>query len=864
MVRFRMLGATDLRGGEGQELGAVLRRPKLLALLGYLAAARPAGYQRRDALVALLWPELDTAHARSALRQALHALRDAVGPGVVVARGDEEVGLDEAGCWCDVREFERALAAARPEPALELYRGGLLTGLHLTEAPDFERWLDEEREHLRRRACQAAQELADRAQAEKNGMAAARWALRLVELAPFDEPAVRQLMQLLDQAGDRAGAIRAYEEFEGRMGRELEVLPSAETRALMQKIRARQLPHAAAVAGERGALTRPGATDGETAAPTSGRTSAPRLHWVWRRRRAGLLLVLAILLLGGWLLLRARSRYAEAHPTPKRLVVLPLTNLGPAQDEFFADGITEEIAARLQAIDRLQVIGQTSANHYKRTNATLPQIGKELGVGYALEGSVEWQQPPRGTARVRVTTQLVTTADGTRIWSQVYDEPLDSIFRVQSDIARRVVQALDLTLLEPQRRVVEAVPTHDLQAYEYYLRGNDFSRRGQERRFQLAAARMFEKAIELDSGFALAYAMLSRVHSRMYLLYYDHSLERLALAKWAVDKAFELQPDLPEAHHSLGTYYWIGHFDYDRALREYAIAERTRPNEVNVFLARAVLRSRQGRYADALADFAKARELDPSSASVYSNYGEVAELTRDFGRAEPLYDRAIALSPDWPRPYFLKAGLCLRRDGSTRQARAVLDEAQAVGLGDAPDIVLARVWVAMFDRQYDEAITRLSSGAPEVFADQFHFMPRAQLYAQVYGLMGRRDLERAYYDSARAIVVAALQDRPEDARLHSALGIADAGVGRKAEAVQEGLRGAALLPVSREAYQGYYRAWDLAHVYAMVGRQDSAVGQLAYLLSIPGPLTPAWLRVDPMWDRLRADPRFRRLAAEAH
>ena len=240
MISFRMLGSVELRDSQGRELDAILRRPKLLALLGYLTIARPWGFQRRDTLVALLWPELDHAHARNALNQAVHALRQALGREVLRARGEEEVGTREEGISCDVREFETALEAGQAEQALELYRGSLFNGFHVSEVPEFERWLDEERERVRRRACEGAQLLIERDETARNLVGAARWAQRLTELSPFDESAVQRLVELLDRAGDRAGAVRAYQEFARRLGRDLEVEPSAATRLVMEGIRTRQ------------------------------------------------------------------------------------------------------------------------------------------------------------------------------------------------------------------------------------------------------------------------------------------------------------------------------------------------------------------------------------------------------------------------------------------------------------------------------------------------------------------------------------------------------------------------------------------------------------------------------------------------
>src|SRR6266566_430744 len=843
MIRFRMLGSVELRDSQGRELDAILRRPKLLALLGYLTIARPWGFQRRDTLVALLWPELDHAHARNALNQAVHALRQALGREVLRARGEEEVGTGEEGISSDVREFETALEAGRAEQALALYRGSLFNGFHVSEVPEFERWLDEERERVRRRACEGAQLLIDRDETARNPVGAARWAQRLTELSPFDETAVRRLVELLDRAGDRAGAVRAYEEFARRLGRDLEVEPSAETRVVVDGIRTRQRAErvdavrsaAGAVLGERVPALEPAPSD-------QNRDAAARRPPTARRRHPlRLALVVVGLLASGWLLI---GQLAGAHVAktrePKTLVVLPFANLGPTGDQYFTDGVTEEITARLSAIGDWRVIASTSANLYRNSRKGIREIGAELGADYVLEGSVRWERSAQGPARVRVTPQLITTADATHLWAEVYDEPLDEIFRVQGDIAQKVVRALDVRLLEPQRRQLATIPTHNLEAYDYYLRGSGYEGRGPAHAGALAAVRMYEKAVALDPNFALAYAMLSRKHSQIYLYYWDRSPERLALAKGAVDKALALDP----------------------GLREFAVVEASRPSDARVFLAEGVLRMRQGKMPEALAAFEKALQLDPLSDGVANQYAQVYDMLRDFTRAEALYDRALALAPDKPDLYYWKTWLYLRLDGTTRRAREVFDRARTAGVSDSPQMRYMRVMVELFDRRYDQAIARVHE-MPEVLEGQARFAPRTQLFAQVYGLMGRGALARVYYDSARSYVQGRVAQRPEDARLHTALGIVLAGLGRKREAIQEGERGVALLPVEKEAYQGYYRVLDLARVYTMVGEYDAAIDRLEQLLSIPGHLTTAWLRVDPTWDPLRGHPRFQRLLAGA-
>ena len=849
MIRLRTLGTVDLRDGQGGELGAVLRRPKLLALLAYLAIARPPGFHRRDSLLALLWPDLDTAHARNALRQALHSLREALGRDVVLARGEEELGLSEQQVWCDVREFETSLNAQHAERALELFQGGLLRGLHVSGAPEFERWLDEEREHLQQRACEAARRLSDEAAAAGDTTRAARWARRLTELSPADEPAAQRLIEFLDRAGDRPGAVRAYEEFERRLHRDLELRPDEQTRALADAVRTRQRPPGP---------SRPVPVDTASGGVPGAPGTIPKA--ARSRVAVALALILGGAIAGGvlvWPLLGNRSGAGDRNL--KRLVVLPFTNLGPAEDEYFADGISEEIATRLAAVGRVRVIGSTSANAYKGIRKTVPEIGAELHVDYVVEGSIRWQKARHGPARVRVTLQLLSTQDGAHVWAHVYDEPLDEIFRVQSDIAQHVVQALDVTLLEPERRLIEAKPTGNLLAYDYYLRANDYMRRGPEERVTRAGLRMFEKAVELDSAFAPAWARLSQMHSRMFWFYYDHSEERLTKAKKAVDHAFGVDADLPEAHIALGTFYFLGRLEYERALREYDAAAVRRPNSSEIFLDRAAVRNRQGNVRDGLVNYQRAFELDPGSTIIANNYAQTYDRLRDFVHAEAIYDRTIALSPDWAFTYYCKAGLYLRWQGSTAKARAALEEARAVGAAEQPQVLFARVLVEVFDRRYDEAIGLLSSKVPPVIIDQFRVVPRAQLYAQVYGLMQRHDLERAYYDSARAFVLTKLREEPDDPRLHSALGIAYAGLGQTQEAIREGERAVELMPVSKEAYRGYARAWDLAQIYTMVGNHDAAVAALERLLSDPGHLTVAWLRIDPTWDPLRQTPRFQRI-----
>src|SRR2546425_10350905 len=240
MIELRMLGRLSLTAADGREMRTLLGQPRRFALLAYLAAATPPGFHRRDSLLALFWPELDQEHARTALRQALRVLRAALGPEAVVSRGDEEVGLDFDRVWCDVAAFDRAVDGGASREALDLYRGPLLEGFFISDGPEFERWLERERARLREAAARAAQRLIEQCESRGNLTTAAHWARRAVELAPNDEALVRRLISVLDQHGDRASALQAYQAFARRLAAEYDAEPAAETQALVAALRARE------------------------------------------------------------------------------------------------------------------------------------------------------------------------------------------------------------------------------------------------------------------------------------------------------------------------------------------------------------------------------------------------------------------------------------------------------------------------------------------------------------------------------------------------------------------------------------------------------------------------------------------------
>ena len=535
-----------------------------------------------------------------------------------------------------------------------------------------------------------------------------------------------------------------------------------------------------------------------------------------------------------------------------KLAVLPIENLGAPEDEYFADGITDEITSKLAVIPGLAVISRTSAKKYKNTDKGLREIGKELGVDYVLEGTIRWDKSG-GLEKVRITPQLIDVSEDTHLWAENYEREIEEIFAVQADIASQIAEALDITLLGSERQTIEARPTGNIAAYQAYLRGLDYTRvRGDDYRL---AIQMFERAVELDPEFALSYAELSVAHSYLYNAGYDQTEDRRSRAKAAVDEALALQPELPEAHRAMAYYYYHGYRDYERALEELAIARRGLPNDSRIIEVTAFIWRCQGKFEAALDRMKEAFELSPQDALLTYEIGLTNWFLRRHAEADRYCDLSISLAPDQLGAYGRKAYNYVSWLGDTKRAQEVLDKMPRQGR-EVQERCLT-LW--RLQRNY-QAILDFASSAPEpVMWRQVAVMPVALLAAKVHRLTDEPELARASFESSRTLLARARDEHPDDHRIHSALGICYAGLGRKDEAIREGKRGVELLPVSEDARIGIFRVWDLAETYTMVGEYDAALTEIEYLLSIPAGWSVQDLRLDPLWDPLREHPRYQAL-----
>ena len=562
-----------------------------------------------------------------------------------------------------------------------------------------------------------------------------------------------------------------------------------------------------------------------------------------------------LVILSPEVLFERRGDEPAEEPIP-RIVVLPFDNLGSPEDEYFADGITEEINSRLAAVSGLQVISRTSAMHYKGRQLPVKQIGEELDVGFVLEGTIRWDRGDEGFGRVRITPQLIRVADDSHLWSDRYDRVLEDIFEVQSDIAGQVIAKLEATILHSERRAVEMRPTDDMDAYQAYLLGVQHTASFGEADMRLSV-KMFERAVELDPDFALAYAWLSEEHSRLYFLRHDYSGDRVAKAKASVQKALEVQPGLPEGHRALGYFYYWCHRDYDKALEHFAVAAENLPNDPRVLRGEAYVYRRQGGFGEALEKLEKVQQLDPwdHRASLFS--AVIYRFLRDFKEAEREYLRVISIAPHLAEMYGRLALMYVAWDGSTERARRVLEGAPSTDPQQEFDWYF--IVFDLFDRQPESALARLKSIQRDTFSTQVMYEPRSLLECKILFQMGDAPGNDAACRTAIELLEKELDSRPDDFRLHSALGTALALVGLTEESIREGEHAAKLMPISRDADVGTRSVAVLAQIYTRVGEADKALDLIEKLLSNPGWLSVGLLRLDPVWDPLRDHSRFQAL-----
>ncbi|HMC26387.1 MAG TPA: hypothetical protein VKM56_01195 [Verrucomicrobiae bacterium] len=544
----------------------------------------------------------------------------------------------------------------------------------------------------------------------------------------------------------------------------------------------------------------------------------------------------------------------------KSIAVLPFENRSEDKaNAYFADGIQDEILSRLSKIADLKVISRTSTEHYKSAPENLPEIARQLGVAHILEGSVQ-----KSGEAVRVNVQLIKAANDSHLWADTYDRKLTDIFSVESEVAKAIADQLRAKLTGQEEQVIAVKPTDNLEAYDAYLRGLAMLRSGQN---IVAVQKYLKEAVRLDPKFALAWALLSWVDAAGYRA---TSLQpTVALreeARQAAETAVTLQPNLGEAVLAKGFYHYACLREYDIAVRYFERARQLLPNSSLLLESLAFLERRRGQWDRSVSYFNEAERLDPRNADVLSNQALTYVGLRRFPEALRKLDQVLNITPDDVDTIAEKASIA-QAEGDLPRAAALLGPLHPNGDNAA---LVAQVYQAILERHPAQIIPRLKEILAKPDPAWGYGIGELRFYlGWAQEVAGDHAAAQESWRQARSELEPFLKEQPENSSLIDDLALANMGLGDKAAALALSEQSIAANPIEKDAMLGSNSIAILARVAAQMGEPDRAIAALEKLLSIPGhdrlillPLTPALLRLDPMFDPLRNDPRFQKLCEE--
>ena len=575
------------------------------------------------------------------------------------------------------------------------------------------------------------------------------------------------------------------------------------------------------------------------------------------RKRLAPLAIAAVVLLAGALAvgrwLRPRSP-GSGHPRTA-IAVLPFENLSAEGPHgYFAAGLHDELLTQLSKVAALTVISRTSVMGYQATAKPLKEIAAELGVGSVVEGSVQVVGD-----RLRVNVQLIDAETDAHLWAERYDRTLEDAFGIQSDVAQRIVAAVGAAVSGTEQRGLAEVPTTDAEAYRLYLQGREYlTRPGYAPRSYEIAQQLFERALALDPRFALAHAGLSEVHGALYWHRLDPSPTRAVRQMQEADAALRLAPDLPQAHVAKGLAHYYGGRDWRRALEEFAIALRGLPSDAALWQQIGWVRRRLGEWDEVVVAFERAAQLDPRDAVLFRNLGATYRSLHRYPEAVRAYDRALSLAPDFHEAAISKAWAYVRWQGQLDTLRAVLSGLPTDARpGDETGGHLVRL--LLWERNADSLLQVLSVARAGVFSGYSFFVPDSLYAGWAHELRGDRPAARSAFEAARVLLDSVMRDLPDDWRVHAARGLTLAGLGRRDEARREASWLRQSVVYREDAYDGALVAEDRARILVQAGDAETALDEVERLLGEPSHLSVHVLRLDPLWDPIRTNPRFQAL-----
>jgi len=546
----------------------------------------------------------------------------------------------------------------------------------------------------------------------------------------------------------------------------------------------------------------------------------------------------------------------------KSIAVLPFENLSDdKQNTYFADGVQDQILTNLAKVSDLKVISHTSARQYKSgIQRNLREIAQQLGVAYIVEGSVQ-----RAGDRLRINAQLIDARTDAHIWAETYDRTAADLFAIQSELAESIVAQLKAKLSPKQKAEIEERPTQNLVAFDLYLQAkqivDSYLIAEDVRAALLKALQSLDEAIKRDEKFVAAYCYAARANDLLYFLDLDPTQDRILLAETAVNAALRLRPDSAEAHFAMADFLFRCHRDYDRALEELAIARPGLPNSTPFFILSGYITRRRNHWPEAERDFSTAVALDPRNPNAYNLLADTYVLQRRFPEAVQTYERVMDAGERTPIVQFRQASAIFNGTANSKPLREVLAKSPDMDVAGGQTPV--RMLFALIDGDYTEADRILAASPRQDFQDidfSFYF-PKAWFEGLIARTKGDSGRAIAAFSAARTILEQRLVVKPEHARTIAVLAQVDAALGRKELALREAEHAVELMPISRDIYDGVLVLEGLAQVYTWSNERDRAIELLQKLVKMPGYINYARLKLHPMWNPLRGDPRFEAIVA---
>jgi serine/threonine protein kinase/tetratricopeptide (TPR) repeat protein len=582
--------------------------------------------------------------------------------------------------------------------------------------------------------------------------------------------------------------------------------------------------------------------------------------WVQRNRIIAALMLLSVILAAG--LSQMIWERESVRRIPAGIAVLPFENLSDnKEDAFFADGVQDDILTKLAKIADLKVISRTSVMGY-RGKRDLRQIGRALGVSHVLEGTAR-----RDGGKVHVNAQLVDTRTDTGVWADGYDRDLKEAFAIPTQIAQKVAEQLRVKVSTAEKAAIERKPTDDLTAFDLYAQARNllatpiFSATGDANLLQ--AVNLLNQAVERDAEFFEAFCQLAHAHDLLYFLGNDRTPARLAMADAAAQAASRLFPDAGETHLAHAENLYRGYLDYDGALAELEAAVQSLPNDPRIFELEGYIQRRQGRWEEAIRNLERAADLDPRNVFTLEQLALSYQLLRRYAETESLLDRILTIEPNNLEVKAARAFVELDWKADTRPLHQLIEEVRATNPGATQSIVNYWLFCALAERDAAGARDALiaSGENPITLANENVVFSRPFVEGLIARMTNDDAKARSAFTSARLEQEKIIGVEPNYGPALCVLGLIDAGLGRKEEALREGSRAVDLLPVKKDAVGGAEIVKYLAAIAASVNDKDLANEQLAIVADRPSSISYGQLKLLPFWDPLRGDPRFEKIVA---